>query len=433
MDLNEEIEKKYRALEPLLDEATLRLWAAVEARSLGRGGVSLVARAIGISRTTIYAGLAELDAADVAQRRRLPPAPGAPSRRIRAPGGGRKRLADLDASLLVDLDALVEPTSRGDPKSALRWTCKSTTRLAEELGRMGHQVSRSTVCDLLAQMGYSLQSVRKTREGTQHSDRDAQFRYIADMVAQYQRQRQPVISVDTKKKEMVGDFKNAGREWQPKGQPEPVRVHDFIDPELGKVAPYGVYDVTANEGWVSVGINHDTAEFAVQTIRRWWLEMGRPLYPRARRLLTTADCGGSNGNRVRLWRVQLQQLADELGADGAGLSLPARHKQVEQDRAPPVLSHHEQLAWSATADTRGRGQPHRQREHYARAKSARGTRRERLRGRHQGQRCRARRSCYRARRIPRRVELPDQASPISPRSLIVQLISGCFLTKWTSS
>ena len=313
MDLNEEIEKKYRALEPLLDEATLRLWAAVEARSLGRGGVSLVARAIGISRTTIYAGLAELDAADVAQRRRLPPAPGAPSRRIRAPGGGRKRLADLDASLLVDLDALVEPTSRGDPKSALRWTCKSTTRLAEELGRMGHQVSRSTVCDLLAQMGYSLQSVRKTREGTQHSDRDAQFRYIADMVAQYQRQRQPVISVDTKKKEMVGDFKNAGREWQPKGQPEPVRVHDFIDPELGKVAPYGVYDVTANEGWVSVGINHDTAEFAVQTIRRWWLEMGRPLYPRARRLLTTADCGGSNGYRVRLWRVQLQQLADELG------------------------------------------------------------------------------------------------------------------------
>ena len=313
MDLNEEIEKKYRALEPLLDEATLRLWAAVEARSLGRGGVSLVARAIGISRTTIYAGLAELDAADVAQRRRLPPAPGAPSRRIRAPGGGRKRLADLDASLLVDLDALVEPTSRGDPKSALRWTCKSTTRLAEELGRMGHQVSRSTVCDLLAQMGYSLQSVRKTREGTQHSDRDAQFRYIADMVAQYQRQRQPVISVDTKKKEMVGDFKNAGREWQPKGQPEPVRVHDFIDPELGKVAPYGVYDVTANEGWVSVGINHDTAEFAVQTIRRWWLEMGRPLYPRARRLLTTADCGGSNGYRVRLWRLQLQQLADELG------------------------------------------------------------------------------------------------------------------------
>ena len=313
MDLNEEIEKKYRALEPLLDEATLRLWAAVEARSLGRGGVSLVARAIGISRTTIYAGLAELDAADVAQRRRLPPAPGAPSRRIRGPGGGRKRLADLDASLLVDLDALVEPTSRGDPKSALRWTCKSTTRLAEELGRMGHQVSRSTVCDLLAQMGYSLQSVRKTREGTQHSDRDAQFRYIADMVAQYQRQRQPVISVDTKKKEMVGDFKNAGREWQPKGQPEPVRVHDFIDPELGKIAPYGVYDVTANEGWVRVGINHDTAEFAVQTIRRWWLEMGRPLYPRARRLLITADCGGSNGNRVRLWRVQLQQLADELG------------------------------------------------------------------------------------------------------------------------
>jgi hypothetical protein len=174
-------------------------------------------------------------------------------------------------------------------------------------------VSQRTICDLLAQMGYSLQSVRKTREGAQHPDRDAQFHYIADKVAQYQRQRQPVISVDTKKKELIGDFKNAGREWQPKGQPEQARAHDFIDDELGKVAPYGVYDVTANEGWVSVGINHDTAEFAVQSIRRWWLEMGRPLYPKARRLLVTADCGGSNGYRVRLWRVQLQRLADELG------------------------------------------------------------------------------------------------------------------------
>ncbi|MDW3689235.1 ISAzo13 family transposase [Cupriavidus sp. CV2] len=306
MDISEAVEAKFRALQARLDEATLRLWAAAEARSLGRGGVSLVAKAIGISRTTIYAGLAELEAAGGATRDMT-------AKRIRAPGGGRKRLTELDARLLEHLDALVEPTSRGDPMSALRWTCKSTTRLAEELNRLGHRVSQRTICDLLTQTGYSLQSVRKTREGAQHPDRDAQFHYIADKVAQYQRQRQPVISVDTKKKELIGDFKNAGREWQPKGQPEQARVHDFIDDELGKVAPYGVYDVTANEGWVSVGINHDTAEFAVQSIRRWWLEMGRPLYPKARRLLVTADCGGSNGYRVRLWRVQLQRLADELG------------------------------------------------------------------------------------------------------------------------
>jgi hypothetical protein len=199
--------------------------------------------------------------------------------------------------------------------SPLRWTCKSTTRLAAELAASGHRVSQRTVCDLLAQMNYSLQSVRKTREGGQHPDRDAQFQYIATMVTKFQRQRQPVISVDTKKKELIGDFKNAGREWRPQGQPEQVRVHDFIDDELGKVAPYGVYDVTANVGWVSVGIDHDTAEFAVQSIRHWWLEMGRPTYRQAKRLLITADCGGSNGYRVRLWRLQLQRLADELGLE----------------------------------------------------------------------------------------------------------------------
>jgi Rhodopirellula transposase DDE domain len=308
------VEAKFRVLASRLDEATLRLWAAAEARSLGRGGVSVVSKAAGLSRTTVYAGLAEIDAASKPQRRRAASALEVPSRtRVRAAGGGRKRLVDLDSSLLADLDALVEPTSRGDPMSPLRWTCKSTTRLAEELARLGHQVSQRTVCDLLAQLNYSLQSVRKTREGAQHPDRDAQFQYIAQMVASYQRQRQPVISVDTKKKELIGDFKNAGREWQPAGQPEKVRVHDFIDDELGKVAPYGVYDLTANVGWVSVGIDHDTAEFAVQSIRRWWIEMGRPLYRKAKRLLITADCGGSNGYRVRLWRVQLQQLADELG------------------------------------------------------------------------------------------------------------------------
>ena len=316
MDQVRLIEAKFKALSPRLDEATLRLWAAAEARSIGRGGVSAVAKAVGLSRTTVYAGIAEIEAASKRKGRPKTTAqsPGSGgTTRVRAPGGGRKRLIDIDASLLADLDALVEPTSRGDPMSPLRWTCKSTTRLAAELARKGHRVSQRTVCDLLARLNYSLQSVRKTREGAQHPDRDAQFQYIATMVRKFQAQRQPVISVDTKKKELIGDFKNAGREWQRKGQPEEVRVHDFIDEDLGKVAPYGVYDVTANVGWVSVGIDHDTAEFAVQSIRRWWLEMGRPMYKQAKRLLITADCGGSNGYRVRLWRVQLQRLADEQG------------------------------------------------------------------------------------------------------------------------
>jgi hypothetical protein len=312
------VKAKFKALSPRLDEATLRLWAAAEARSLGRGGVSVVAKVAGLSRTTVYAGLAEIDAAGKAKGKRSkaaaqPLVAAVTHKRVRAPGGGRKRLVDIDTSLLADLDALVEPTSRGDPMSPLRWTCKSTTRLAAELGASGHRVSQRTVCDLLAQLNYSLQSVRKTREGGQHPDRDAQFQYIAAMVTKFQRQRQPVISVDTKKKELIGDFKNAGREWRPQGQPEQVRVHDFIDDELGKVAPYGVYDVTANVGWVSVGIDHDTAEFAVQSIRHWWLEMGQPMYARAKRLFITADCGGSNGYRVRLWRLQLQRLADDLG------------------------------------------------------------------------------------------------------------------------
>lgn len=303
------IEGKFRALADRLDESALRLWAAVEARGLGRGGVSAVAKATGISRTTIYAGLAELEG--------VKPAPEATAaslgkRRIRVPGGGRKKLIAKDKTLLRDLDALVEPTTRGDPQSPLRWTCKSTTRLADELGRMGHQVSQRTVCDLLGQLHFSLQSTRKTREGAQHADRDTQFGYIARQVTAYQATGDPVISVDAKKKELIGDFKNTGQEWQPQGQPEEVRIYDFIDPELGKVVPYGVYDITANEGWVSVGIDHDTAEFAVESIRRWWREMGQPLYPQARRLLITADGGGSNGYRVRLWRVQLQQLADAL-------------------------------------------------------------------------------------------------------------------------
>jgi Rhodopirellula transposase DDE domain len=317
----EMIAGKYRALAARLDEATLRLWAAIEARTLGRGGVSTVAKAIGMSRTIIYAGLQELQATKPASvSRPASAADAAGKRRVRAKGGGRKRLTDKDITLLRDLDALVEPTARGDPQSPLRWTCKSTPRLAQELAARGHQVSQRSVCDLLAQLDYSLQSPRKTREGGQHPDRDAQFQHIASTATHYQAAGDPVISVDTKKKELVGDFKNGGREWRPTGDPEPVRVHDFIDPELGKVAPpafagagsTGVYDVAANQGWVSVGIDHDTAEFAVESIRRWWKEMGHPRYPNARRLLITADCGGSNGYRVRLWRLQLQKLADEL-------------------------------------------------------------------------------------------------------------------------
>lgn len=302
------IEEKFQALSGRLDEATLRLWAAVEARALGHGGVSTVASAVGMSRTTIYAGLRELamtpsSGESVAVRKD----------RVRAKGGGRKKLTAKDLTLLRDLDALVEPTTRGDPQSPLRWTCKSTPRLAKELVAQGHPVSQRIVCDLLAELDYSLQATRKTHEGGHQADRDAQFSHIAATAAQYQTAGDPVVSVDTKKKELVGDFKNNGREGQPKGRPEDVRVHDFIDPQLGKVAPYGVYDVGANQGWVSVGITHDTATFAVESIRRWWREMGQPLYPTARRLLITADCGGSNGYRVRLWKVELQKLADELG------------------------------------------------------------------------------------------------------------------------
>jgi hypothetical protein len=307
MDDIAKIEGKYQALSSRLDEATLRVWAATEAHSLGRGGVSTVAKAIGMSRTTIYAGLAELKVAAQPSA-----SMGKGDQRVRVAGGGRKKLTDKDADLLRDLDALVEPTSRGDPMSPLRWTCKSTYRLTKELKRQGHQISQRTICDLLGQMNFSLQSTRKTREGGHHKDRDAQFAHIAKTVADYQAAGDPVISVDTKKKELIGDFKNAGKEWQPKGMPEDVRVYDFIDPDLGKVAPYGVYDLTSNTGWVNVGVDHDTAEFAVESIRHGWREMGQTAYPHAHRLLITADCGGSNGNRVRLWRRELQKLADEL-------------------------------------------------------------------------------------------------------------------------
>lgn len=293
---------KYRALAPTLTERSRRVWAATEARALGRGGIALVARATGISTATIGRGLRELQA-----RVHLPPG------RVRRPGGGRKRTVDKDPTLLPDLEGLVEPTTSGAPTSPLRWTAKSTRELARALQGMGHRVSHQLVRELLTAAGYSLQANRKTREGPPHPDRDAQFRYIATQVRQFQAARQPVISVDTKKKELVGDFKNAGRTWRPTGQPDPVRVHDFLIPTQGKAVPYGVYDLTRNAGWVSVGIDHDTASFAVRTIGRWWQKMGRPRYRGARSLFITADAGGSNGTRLRLWKWELQQLATRTG------------------------------------------------------------------------------------------------------------------------
>ena len=290
---------KYKALAPTLTERARRIWAATEARAAGWGGIAGVTRATGISYSTVQRGLQELKT-----RPRL--APG----RIRRPGGGRKKTVDKDPTLLTDLEGLVEPTASGDPMSPLRWTSKSVRQLAASLQRMGHQVSRQLVAELLAAAGYSLQANRKTREGSSHPDRDAQFRYINQQVRRFQGATQPVISVDTKKKELVGDFKNAGRQWRPKGQPAPVRVHDFLIPARGKAIPYGVYDLTRNAGWVSVGVDHDTATFAVRTIGRWWRQMGRPRYRRARSLLITADAGGSNGPRLRLWKWELQRLAN---------------------------------------------------------------------------------------------------------------------------
>ena len=275
--------------------------------AIGRGGIIRVAEATGLSRATIRAGLKELDLPASDDDGRLP------AGRLRRPGGGRKPLTDHDPDLLRDLEALVDPVTRGDPMSPLRWTCKSAAKLAEGLRARGHAVSERTVNRLLHDLGYSLQSNRKTIEGKGHPDRDAQFQYINRRVKAFQRQGQPVVSVDTKKKELVGQFRNGGREWQPKGQPEEVKVHDFIDKDLGKAIPYGVYDLAANTGWVSVGIDHDTAEFAVETLRRWWRQMGSRVYPQAKKLLITADGGGSNGSRCRLWKVELQGLADETG------------------------------------------------------------------------------------------------------------------------
>jgi transposase len=302
MDRLAEVRQRFSVLEPVLDEKSRRLLVAAESKAWGVGGISAISKGTGVSRQVIRQGLRELEQA-----------PTHPAGRVRRPGGGRKSARHKDPTLVADLEKLVEPATRGDPESCWRWTSKSVRKLAEELVSMGHEVSYPVVAELLHEMGYSLQANRKTKEGDSHPDRNAQFEHINARVRQYMDLRQPVISVDTKKKELVGDFRNGGQDWRPKGKAEKVRVHDFLIPELGRAAPYGIYDMAENTGWVSIGIDHDTASFAVATIRRWWHAMGQEKYPQTKRLMITADGGGSNGSRLRLWKLELQTLADETG------------------------------------------------------------------------------------------------------------------------
>jgi len=332
-----QVKARFLRLKRHLDERTRRLFAAAESETIGRGGISAVSVATGISRRVIRQGMKELQALPIK-----------PEGRTRRPGGGRKRAANEDPSLLADLERLLEPVTRGDPESPLRWTCKSVRNLADELGRQGHSISYRSVARLLDGLGYSLPANRKTREGSSHPDRNAQFEYLYAKVRRFQRAGQPVISVDTKKKEQVGDYKNQGREWRPKGNPEEVQIHDFAKKHA---RPYGVYDQTRNEGWVSVGVDHDTAAFAVESIRRWWRWMGRRAYPAAAQLLITADAGGSNGVRLRLWKVELQKLADDTGLQITVCHFPpgtSKWNKIEHRlfsyisqnwRGQPLLSH----------------------------------------------------------------------------------------------
>ena len=334
------IRVRFEALDPLLDERGRRRYAAAEALSAGHGGITAVSQITGVARSTIGRGLAELRSGATMQ-----------SDRIRKPGGGRKSLTAKDPTLLDDLRSLVEPSTRGDPQASLLWTAKSLRNLAAGLRALGHRISYSVVRELLRSLGYSLQANRKTREGSNHPDRDAQFCYINEQVKTALASGEPAISVDTKKKELVGDFKNAGREWRPKGAPEPVRVHDFLIKQLGRAVPYGVYDIGENAGWVSVGIDHDTASFAVNAIRRWWQTMGQARYPNPRSLTITADGGGSNGSRLRLWKIELQRLADELGLAITVCHLPpgtSKWNKIEHRlfsfitqnwRGKPLISH----------------------------------------------------------------------------------------------
>jgi transposase len=340
MDDESAIRTRFEKLAPFLNERTRRLFTAAEAAAIGRGGITAVTRATGVSRRAVAAGLAELHTPQEW-----------PAHRIRRPGGGRTRRVQADHTLQADLERLIDPVTWGDPESPLRWTCKSVRKLAEELRGLGHTTSHRMVAELLHELGYSLQANRKTIEGKSHPDRNAQFEFINTKVQAALRAGEPVISVDAKKKELVGDFKNAGREWQPAGQPVPVRVYDFLIPELGRVTPYGIYDIARNTGWVNVGTDHDTAAFAVESIRRWWYAMGKATYPQAKTLLLTADGGGSNGSRVRLWKRALQQFADETGLEIAVCHFPpgtSKWNKIEHRlfsfisqnwRGKPLVSH----------------------------------------------------------------------------------------------
>jgi transposase len=334
------IDERYRALAGDLDERRRRLWAAAEARSHGRGGIAAVARASGIAESTIRAGLRELESGGSIG-----------TARVRRAGGGRKPITDTDPTLVEDLERLVDPESRGDTEQPLRWTAKSVRKLAEGLRELGHEVSHQTVARILRSRGYSLQANAKTREGSSHPDRDPQFRHINQTASEAIAAGQPVISIDTKKKELVGDFKNGGRELRPKGSPIPVRTHDFLDKQLGKAIPYGVYDIAEDSGFVNVGIDSDTAQFSVASIRAWWQQLGQERYPDATTLTITADCGGSNGNRTRLWKTELQSLADQTGLELTVCHFPpgtSKWNKIEHRlfslisqnwRGKPLLSH----------------------------------------------------------------------------------------------
>lgn len=299
MNNTHELKDRYESLFPHLNERQRRMVAAADAQELGRGGITAVANASGLSRPTLHKAIKELKAEPLDPER------------VRQLGGGRKKVEENDPAILEALELLIDPATRGDPMSPLRWTCKSTRQLARAMEKQGHQISHQTVAELLRYIGYSLQSNAKTSEGKQHPDRDAQFKYINRTVKRYLKKGWPVISVDTKKKELIGPYHRSGREYQPAGRPEQVLVHDFPDRDLGKAIPYGVYDIGENQGWVNVGCDHDTATFAVESIRRWWRKMGSACYPEARQLLICADAGGSNGYRLRLWKIELQQFARE--------------------------------------------------------------------------------------------------------------------------
>lgn len=355
----ERIRKKFEALAPVMDERMTRLWAAAEAHALGPGGPSVVTRATGIRGKRLWMGRKDLD-----ELAKNPPQEPPRKQRVRRPGAGRKPLTETDPTLVKDLESLIDPVTRGDPESALRWTCKSTSKLAEALKQMGHEVGETSVRSLLAELGYSLQANAKVREGTSHPDRNAQFEYINAQAEVFLAANEPVISVDTKKKELIGDYKNGGREWHPKGEPERVQVHDFIDPELGKAIPYGVYDIGRDEGWVSVGIDHDTAQFAVSSITQWWKAMGSKVYPDATRIMITADSGGSNASKSRLWKLELQDFADITGLDVTVAHFPpgtSKWNKIEHRlfshismnwRGRPLLSHQTVVNLIASTKTR---------------------------------------------------------------------------------